>query len=273
MLPPFQYGGLNMYRSLICSPAILLIACMFTGTGVMVTSSEAGLPGDLGDILDGISSQYGGYWGIGVMELNTGESETVNGNLQFHMESPHLPITACGIEMSNAGVLLLDSLIARNEHFWEKLHWSQQGGRGTCQNVLYTMGEQRVNDWIEQEGYTGTVVNGVQFFFPDCPQVNPNYITVRDGLEYLKIIYDNLSRPYVANLGANPPLSNHNRETLKFGSDIYGWIDDTGEWRHLFIIVDRPQGSDFGIVVLAEDIDDPADVDQGFRMLHEALIN
>lgn len=262
-----------MYRSFIGSPVVLLLACMFTGAGVFVTSSEAGLPDGLGDILEEISSQYGGSWGIGVMELNTGESETVDGDQQFHMESPHLPITACGIEISNAGVLPLDSLIARNEHFWEKLHWSQQGGRGSCQSVLYVMGEQLVNDWIEQGEYTGTVVNGVQFFFPDCPQVNPNYITARDGLEFLRIVYDNFNRPYVTNIGANPPLSNHNRETLKLGNDIYGWIDDTGEWRHLFIIVDRPQGSDFGIVVLTEGIDDLQDVDSGFRIIHEALTN
>ncbi|NOQ21308.1 MAG: hypothetical protein GQ565_01485 [Candidatus Aegiribacteria sp.] len=260
-----------MYRSLICSPAVLLIACMFTGTGVMVTSSEAALPGDLGDILDGISGQYGGFWGIGVIELNTGASETLDGNRRFQMESPHLPMTACGIEMSNEGVLPLDSLIARNEQFWEKLHWSQQGGRGTCQAVLYTMGEQRVNDWIEQGFFTGTVVNGVQFVYPDCPQVNPNYITARDALEFLKIIYDNLNRPNVANIGANPPLSDHNRETLGLGNDIYGWIDDTGEWRYLFIIIVRPLASDLGVVVMAEGIDDPADTDQGFRMLYEAL--
>ena len=260
-----------MYRSFIGSPVILLLVCMFTGTGVMVTSSEASLPDDLDDTLAEISDLYDGSWALGVVELNTGESETVNGNLQFYMESPHLPITACGIEMSNAGELLLDSLIARNEHFWEKLHWAQQGGRGSCQSVLYVIGEQRINDWIEQEEYAGTVVSGVQFFFPDCPQVNPNYITARDGLEFLKIIYDNFDIPYVTEIGANPPLSNHNRETLKFGNDIYGWIDDTGEWRHLFIIVDRTQGSDFGIVVLAEDIDDPAFVDQGFRMLYEVL--
>ncbi len=269
--PPFQYGGLNMYRSFICSPVVIVLALMFTVTGAMVTSAAAALPADLGDILDGISSQYGGVWGIGVIELNTGESETLNGNRQFHMESPHLPLTACGIEMSSAGVLHLDSLIARNEHFWEKLHWSQQGGRGTCQNVLYTMGEQRVADWIEQEGFTGTVVNGVQFFYPDCPQVDPNYITANDGLAFLSIIYDNFTSPYVANIGANPPLSDHNRETLGLGNNVYGWIDDTEEWRHLFIIIVRPLGSDLGVVVLTEGIEDPEDVDSGFRTLFEAL--
>ena len=271
MLPSFQYGGLNMYRSLEFSPVYFLLVLMLTGGGIMVQKTEAGLPEGLDDILEEISSQYDGSWGIGVMELNTGESESANGNRQFQMEIPHLPITACGVGLSSAGVIPLDSLIAKNTLLWEKLHWSQQGGRGTCQAVLYVMGEQRVNDWIEQEEFTGTVVRGVQFSFPDCPQVNPNYIAAIDGLGFLKIIYDDLDEPYVANMGANPPLSDHNRETLGLGNDIYGWIDETDEWRHLFIIVNNSQGSNFGIVVLAEGIDDPSDVDKGFRTIYEFL--
>ncbi|MCD4775085.1 MAG: hypothetical protein K8S15_03425 [Candidatus Aegiribacteria sp.] len=260
-----------MYRSFIGSPVLILLVCMFGGTGVMVKSLSAALPENLDDILEEINNQYDGHWGIGVMELNTEESETVDGNRQFQIESPLLPMTSYGIEMSNNGVLSLDSLIARNEQLWEKLHWSQQGGRGTCQAVLYVMGKQRINDWIEQKDFSGTVVNGVQLFFPDCPQVDPNYITAIDGLGFLKIIYDNLEKPYVANLGTNPPLSDHIRETLGLWNNIYGWIDDTEDWRHLFIIVDRPLDSDLGIVVLAEGIEDPQDVDSVFRIIYEAL--
>ena len=41
----------------------------------------------------------------------------------------------------------------------------------------------------------------------------------------------------------------------------------------IFLIIDQPGESDLGIVVFAEDIDDPGDVDQGLRTLYEALMN
>ncbi|RKZ07532.1 hypothetical protein DRQ25_11380 [Candidatus Fermentibacteria bacterium] len=188
------------------------------------------------------------------------------------MQIPHLPLAAMLVELSNAGEISLDDHISRGEYYWERLHWAQQGGRGMCMAVIWTMGFGRINEWLAEEGFTGTEIRGVTQDVPDAPVFDPNYITTQDALGYLKIIYNNLDQSSVRNIGTNPPLSDHIRETLGFKNTIYGWLDVSEESKLLFFIIDQPGDSDLGIVVLAEEIDDTADVDQGFRMLFEALM-
>lgn len=241
------------------------------GPCTLTASSGVNLSEALNEAFEEVLQLSEATWGLGIVNLTTGKVITCNGNRQFQMESPHLPVAVCGIELSNDGEMPLDSLIGWNVYFWEKLHWAQQGGRGFCQALIWTIGKSRLDEWIDQGGYTGTVINGVQLIYPDCPSVNPNYITVEDALEYLQIVYDNLEQSEVRSIGENPPLSDDLRETLGLNNTVYGWIDETESWKHLFIIVDHQTNTDFGIIILTEDVSSPETVDQGFGILHEVL--
>lgn len=260
-----------MIHSFIGSLILAVLMNTIAGPGIFVSSSNAGLPENLDNTFQEISQLSGAEWGLGVVEFKTGEEKTFETDHQFQMQIPHLPLAAFAVVLSNAGVIPLDGLIARGEFFWERLHWAQQGGRGMCEAVIWSMGEGRINEWIATSGFTGTVIKGVQQNYPECPIVDPNYITVDDALSYLKIIYSNIDQVSVRNIGANPPLSDFNRATLGLDNTIYAWIDISENSKLMFFIIDQPGDSDLGIVVLAEDIDDPADVDQGLRMLYEAL--
>ncbi len=253
----------------------LLIASValssITGTGLLISTSTASLPENLEAIIQEVSQIADASWGIAVIEFKTGEERTLNANGQFMMQIPHLPLAAMLVELSNAGEISLDGLISRGEYYWERLHWAQQGGRGMCMAVIWTIGFGRINEWLAEKGYTGTEIRGVAQDVPYAPVFDSNYITAQDALGYLKIIYSSLDQASVRNIGTNPPLSDHIRETLGFDNTIYGWLDISEDSKLLFIIIDLPGDSDLGLVVLAEDIEDPADVDQGFRMLYEAL--
>lgn len=262
-----------MYQSFLGSLIILAFMNSFIGPGILLSSAGANLPENLEDTFQAISQLSGAEWGLGVVEFKTGEEKTYKADQRFQIEIPHLPLTAFSIVLSNAGDIPLDGLIARGEYFWERLHWAQQGSHGMCLAVIWSMGEGRINEWIDANGYTGTVISGVQQNYPECPIVDPNYITVDDALSFLEIIYSNLDQTSVRNMGSNPPLSVFNRETLSFDNTIYGWIDVSPSGKQLFFIIDMPGESDLGIVVLTDDIDDPADVDQGFRMLYETLMD
>jgi hypothetical protein len=239
-------------------------------TVLLAPVSEA-LPGNLGSTLQQIASEYGGEWGLGVIDLSSGDTETYNATHQFSMEIPHIPLTAFAIILSNRGEIPLDELIARNEFFWERLHWAQQGGRGMCMAVIWSMGEGRINEWISSNGYTGTEINGVVQDYPLCPAYDPNLINVRDALDFLQIIYDNLDQESVRNIGENPPFSSHIEETLGFENSVYGWMDISSSTKHLYMIIESPSGSDLGIVIMAEGLGDVSDVDRGFRTLYESL--
>ena len=242
-----------------------------TGTGLLISTSTATLPENLDATIQEVSQIADASWGIAVIEFKTGEERTLNVNRQFLMQIPHLPLAAMLVELSNAGEISLNDHISRGEYYWERLHWAQQGGRGMCMAVIWTMGFGRINEWLAENEFTGTEIRGVAQDVPDAPVFDPNYITAEDALGYLKIIYNNLDQSSVRNIGTNPPLSDHIRETLGFKNTIYGWLDVSEESKLLFLIIDQPGDSDLGIVVLAEDIDDPADVDLGFRMLYEIL--
>lgn len=234
---------------------------------------SAALPGGLGGVFQGIAAMYGGDWGFGVIEFSSGDTETRNPSGSFAMEIPHLPLTAFGIELSNLGEIPLDEMIARNEYFWERLHWAQQGGRGMCMAVIWSMGEGRIAEWLSSSGYSGTEINGVVQDYPGCPAYDPNLISVNDALEFLQVIHDNLDQESVRRIGSNPPFSDYTRETLGFENTVYGWMDVSEGSKHLFMIIDRPGGGDLGIVMLNSGLDDRSDADRAFRMLYQALVD
>lgn len=97
----------------------------------LVTPST-GLPDGVAGAVSRAADLDGAVWGIGVVDLRSGERATRNLSRSFRLDMPSLPIAAIGIELSNSGEIPLDSMIARNERFWERLHWAQQGGRGMC---------------------------------------------------------------------------------------------------------------------------------------------
>lgn len=260
-----------MIHTFLSALLFIVISNSIVGPCTLTASSSASLSEALNEAFEEVLQLSEATWGLGIVDLTTGKTITRNGDRQFQMESPHLPVAVCGIELSNNGEMSLDSLIGRNELFWEKLHWAQQGGRGACQAVIWSIQKSRLNEWIAQGGYTGTVINGVQLIYPDCPSVDPNYITVENGLKYLQIVYDNLEQSSVRSIGENPPLSDALRETLGLNNTVYGWIDETEDWKHLFIIADHQINTDFGIVILTEDLSSPEIADQAFGILFEPL--
>lgn len=249
--------------------------CLRPGTAlltlVLAANLGAALPGDLNTVFQGIPVLFDGDWAFGVVEFDTGEKKTYNAEDRFQMEIPHLPLAALGVELSNAGDIPLDELIARDTFFWERLHYAQQGGRGMCMALIWTMGEGRINEWLQANGYTGTEINGVFQDYPECPVYDPNLISAGDALRFLQVIHENMGQSSVRKIGNNPPFSDHIRQTLGFDNEVYGWMDVSDGSKHLFLIVDRPDATDLGIVILAAGLDDRGDVDRGFRMLYEGL--
>ncbi len=238
---------------------------------LQVSLAQAGLPDDLQSTFQEIADSFSGDWGFGVIDFSTGETASFNSTRRFSMEIPHVPLTALAIELSNSGDMPLDNLIGRNEYFWERLHWAQQGGRGMCMALIWSIGEGRINDWISANGYSGTEINGVIQDYPNCPAYDPNLISVSDAISYLDIIYSNMDQVSVRKIGSNPPFSDHIRETLGFSSKVYGWIDVSSDSKDLFMIIEPESGSDMGIVILTDGLDDVSNTDRGFRMLYEAL--
>jgi len=249
----------------------ILLGSSILLSGFLVPPVSAGLPGDLDATMAEIADIAGADWGIGVIDFSTGETKLYNGDRQFPMQIPHLPLTAMAIELSNAGDIPLDGLIARGEYFWERLHWAQQGGRGMCMAVIWSIGEGRINEWLNSNGYSGTEINGVVQDYPNCPAYEPNLISATNALDYLRAIYAEIQQTSVANIGSNPPFSDHIRETLGYDNNVYGWMDQSSDSKMLFVIVDRSGESDLGIVLLSEGIDRYSDVDEGFRTLYRKL--
>jgi len=182
-------------------------------------------------------------------------------------------LNTIGIELSNSGEIPLDSMIARNERFWERLHWAQQGGRGMCAAAIWSIRETRIAEWLSEEGFTGTVVNGVYLDTPIPYEPDPNYITVDDALGFLEIVYRNIENRNARRIGDNPPLSQANRETMGTSNMLYGWFDETGSSRHIFLIVRKPSGEDYGIVILTENLCCPGKADLALSIIWDSLKN
>lgn len=238
----------------------------------LVTPST-GLPGGVAEAVARAADLEGGIWGIGVVDLRSGEQLVRNSSRVFGVDSPTLPLAACGIELSNSGEIPLDSLIARNERFWEKLHWAQQGGRGVCASVIWSIRETRIAEWLRDGGYAGTVVSGVDLDLPIPVELEQNTINVEDAMAFLEIVYQNLEDRNARRIGDNPPLSQANRETLGTSNMLYGWFDETGSSRHIFLIVRKPSGEDYGIVILTENLCCPGKADLALSIIWDSLKN
>ncbi len=236
----------------------------------LVTPS-AGLSGEVSRAVSAAAALEGAVWGVGVVNLRTGERAVHNGSRSFRLDMPSLPLAACGVELSASGEIPLDSMIGRNERFWEKLHWAQQGGRGVCAAVIWSIGETRIAEWLQSGGFSGTVVNGVYLDRPVPYEPEPNYTTPDDALAFLGIVYRSLEHRDARRIGENPPLSQTNRETLGVSNTLYGWLDETSSSRHIFLIVRKPSGEDYGIVILSEDLCCPGKADMALDIIWNSL--
>ncbi len=238
----------------------------------LVTPSN-GLPSGVAGAVSRAAELDGAVWGIGVIDLRGGDSVTRNLSRRFRLDMPSLPLTAMGIALSNSGEIPLDSMIGRNERFWERLHWAQQGGRGMCAAAIWSIRETRIAEWLSAEGFTGTVINGVYLDTPIPYEPDPNYTTVEDALGFLEIVYRNIENRNARRIGDNPPLSQANRETLGTSNMLYGWFDETGSSRHIFLIVRKPSGEDYGIVILTENLCCPGKADLALSLIWDSLKN
>jgi hypothetical protein len=261
-----------MLHAILGSLALISQPLILQNPDTLVTPST-GLPAGVAGAVSRAAALEGGVWGIGVVDLRSGETSTRNASRSFRVDVPSLPLAACGIELSNTGELPLDSMIARNERFWEKLHWAQQGGRGVCAAVIWSIRETRIARWLSERGFSGTAVHGVDLDLPTPILLEPNTITVENAISFLGIFYGSIDQRSVRRIGDNPPLSQANRETLGVANTLYGWFDETGSWRHIFIIVRKPSGEDYGIVILTENLCCPGKADQALSIIWDALKN
>lgn len=262
-----------MLHALLGSLVLTSQPLILQNPDTLVSPPASGLPGATAGAVSRAAGLEGGVWGLGVIDLRSGERITRNATRSFGLDVPSLPLAACGIELSNTGELPLDSMIARNERFWEKLHWSQQGGRGVCAAVIWSIREERIARWLSERGFSGTAVHGVNLDLPYPQELEGNRITVNDALAFLEIFYSNIDQRNVRRIGDNPPLSQANRETLGVSNTLYGWFDETGSSRHIFLIVRRPSGEDYGIVILTDNLCCPGKADQALSILWDALKN
>lgn len=258
---------------------LILGSLVLTGQPLILQNPDTlvtpvqGLPSGVSAAVTRVAGMDGATWGVGVVDLRSGERTVRNQSRRFRVDSPSLPLAACGIQLSNTGEMPLDSMIARNETFWEKLHWAQQGGRGVCASVIWSIRETRIARWLSEGGFTGTEVHGVDIDYPTPIELSPNTITVDDALAFLGIVYRSLESRDVRRIGENPPLSQANRETLGVSNTIYGWFDETGSSRHIFLIVRKPSGEDYGMVILTENLCCPGKADQALGILWDSLKN
>ena len=247
-------------------PPMLLNPDQYTG------SQSDGLPSDIGSVLDQVIALPGASFGVGVVDLKTGERITRNGSSRFYIDTPDIINAAVCVERHNSGELPLDTLIARDEELWQIVKRGQQGSREATQSLRFYMGGPEVlNDWLTANGYSRTFFPGVQLDWEGAPVVEPSYTTVTDCLNFIEIVNGSLDNRAVRRMSTNPPLSADLEAALGNDNIIYGWISDGGDTRCINLIISRPDGAKYGICVLANDLCCPGKADLGFTTIWNSL--
>ncbi len=236
------------------------------------SQTSGGLPSNLGSVMDQVLALPGVTFGLGVVDLKTGEVMTRNGTRRFYMDTPDIVNAAVCVSRHNSGVLRLDSLIARDEQLWQILRRGQQGAREATQSIRFYMGGPEILDnWLVTSGHTTTSFPGVQLDWGGAPDVDASYTTVNDCLDYMEMIYGSLDNIAVRRMSANPPLSADLEQALGDDSIVYGWISDGGDTRSINLIISKADGSKYGVCVLANDLCCAAKADLGFSTIWNAL--
>jgi len=239
-------------------------------TLVTQTEGSSSLSG-AGSQMSRIITLEGGHFGVGIIDLSSGESMSRSESGRFFMGMPNVITGTCGIDLSSTGEFPLDSIVAREETLWQLLRRAQQGGREASQRPFFDIGLGRMNSWLDSKGLVDTEIIGVQLVWEGAPVVEENLTTVDDCLQLLEIVYRNLDVPAVRRIVMNPDLGDAIEASIESGSTVYGWISTGEEHRDITVIVLTPQGEKFGLVVLADNLCCAAKADLAFTQLLESV--
>lgn len=247
---------------------------MLLNPDTVVASSSSGLPSNLGSVMDNVVNLPGAVFGLGVIDLDSGERLTRNERRRFYMDTPDIVNAAVCVVRHNSGEFPLDSLIARDEQLWQIVKRGQQGARAATQSLVYYIGGmEHIDNWLESSQHSSTTrFDGVyEEGWEDGPDLEPNYTTVADCLDYIEIVAEALDVTSVRRMTSNPPLSGELEAALGSSNTVYGWVSGRGDTRCLNFIISKPNGTRYGITVLTNDLCCPAKADLGFSMIWGAL--
>ncbi len=245
---------------------------MLLNPETVTTETSGGLPSNLGSVMDNVVALPGAVFGVGVVDLGTGERLTRNERRRFYMDTPDIVNAAVSVARHNSGAFALDSLVSRGEQLWQVARRGQQGSREATQSIVYYMGGiEHVESWLSSSGHTTTRFEGVSLDWEGAPEVAASYTTVSDCLDFIEIVSDGLNKTSVRRMTTNPPLSGELEIALESSNVVYGWVSDGGSTRCLNFIISKPDGSRYGVTVLTNDLCCASKADLGFSMIWNAL--
>ncbi len=235
------------------------------------SQQSGGLPSDLGSVLDQVAALPGASFGLGVVDLVSGERITRRGTTRFEMDTPDIVAAAYSVSRHNSGEFPLDTLVRHETQLWMMLHDAQQGSRERLLAAIIHCGNfEPLHGWLTNN-YPSTVFSGVAREWEGAPETAPNYTNVTDCLDFMEIVYGSLDNRAVRRMSTNPPLSADLEAALGNDNIIYGWISDGGDTRCINLIISRPDGARYGICVLANDLCCPGKADLGFTTIWNSL--
>ena len=246
-------------------PPMLINPDAYSGT------SSGGLPSNLGSVMDQVLALPGATFGLGVIDLNTGERLTRNGTRRFYIDTPDIVAAAYGVSRHSTGEFRLDSLVGRDTQLWMMLRNGQQGSREQLVAAIYHCGDfEPLQQWLSSN-HPSTDFNGVTREWAGAPETAPNRTTVNDCLDFMEIVYEALGELPVRRMTSSPPLSADLELALGDDNIVYGWISDGGDTRSINLIISTPEGEKYGVCVLTNDLCCAAKADLGFTRIWEAL--
>jgi len=245
---------------------------MLLNPDTVVTETQAGLPSGLGTAMDNILDLPGAVFGLGVVDLNSGERLTRNATRRFYIDTPDIVNAAVCVARHNTGEFSLDSLVGRDEQLWQVARRGQQGAREATQSIAFYMGgPEHISNWLTSSGHTTTRFEGVSLDWEGAPEVEPSYTTVNDCLDFIELVSDNLDITAVRRMTLNPPLSADLEAALGSSNVVYGWVSGRDNTRAVNLIVVKPDGARYGVTVLANDLCCQSKGDLGFTILWNAM--
>jgi hypothetical protein len=231
------------------------------------TGSLAGLTGELASII----GLEGGHFGVGIVDLESGESISRSEGGRFYIGLPNVITGSCGMDLSASGEFSLETVVGRDVMLWEKLSRAQQGSVEASQRPFFDIGIERIREWLDESGFDETEVYGVQLEWEGAPEVEANLTSVDDCLAMLEIVYANLEVPVARRIVMNPDLGPALESSLGSSSTVYGWISTGVGHRDITLIVFTPDGGRYGLVVLADNLCCPEKADLAFTRLLDAV--
>jgi hypothetical protein len=245
---------------------------MLLNPDTVVAETQADLPSGLGTAMDNVLDLPGAVFGLGVVDLNSGERLTRNAGRRFYIDTPDVVNAAVCVARHNSGEFPLDSLVARDEQLWQVARRGQQGAREATQSIIYYMGGiEHIADWLSSSGHSTTRFEGVSLDWEGAPDVSSSFTTVNDCLDFIELVSDNLGITAVRRMTLNPPLSADLEAALGSSNVVYGWVSGRDNTRAINLIVVKPDGARYGVTVLANDLCCQSKGDLGFTILWNAL--